>query len=95
MMQKKEGTIQVLEEAKEMGGVKIRRKEDIGSADRFDDKSAQKYFLFAPVFVVQQKVRSSAECEEGKKGIRVEKLNRREMELGNVAGSAGALQMDP
>lgn len=43
------GTIQVLE-VKEMGRVRIRRKEDIGLGDRFDDRSARKYFLFASVF---------------------------------------------
>lgn len=53
MMQKKEGTIQVLEEAKEMGGVRIRREEGIGSGDRFDDRSAWKCFLFTSVFLVQ------------------------------------------
>ena len=45
-------------------------------------------------FLSSARSRSSAECEEGKKGIRGEKLKRREMELGNVAGSAGALQTD-
>lgn len=34
------------------------------------------------------------ECEEGKEGIRGEKLKRTEMELGNVTGLAGALQTD-
>lgn len=53
MLQKKEGTIQVLEEAKEMGGVRIRREEGIGSLDRFDDRSARKCFLFTSVFLVQ------------------------------------------
>lgn len=42
MLQKKKGTIQVLEEAKEMGRVRIRREEGIGSGDRFDDRSALK-----------------------------------------------------
>lgn len=53
MMQKRKGTIQVLEEAKEMGRVRIRRKEDIGLGDRFYDRSARRYFLFASVFSVQ------------------------------------------
>ena len=47
MMHKRRGTIQVLEEVKEMGGVRIRRKEDIGSGDGFHDRSARNYFLFS------------------------------------------------
>lgn len=45
-------------------------------------------------FFSSVKVRSSAECEEAREGIRGEKLKRREMDLRHVVGLAGALKTD-